>query len=142
MARITFPSSAVAAYKGAVSEMRSMLSRWGGRIDRSPGLGVELGKQISAFMNAYAIAPVLAATQVVISNAQSGIAVANSASVAIAGTHTADVAGGALTRIRLATTVAPVVSGVKVTMPNVTGTYVNGITFTVVNGVITAAVAS
>lgn len=37
---------------------------------------------------------------------------------------------------------AIVTSTVKITMPAITGTYVNGYTFTVTNGVITAGVAS
>jgi hypothetical protein len=40
------------------------------------------------------------------------------------------------------TTDAVIHSGVKVIMPVATGTYVNGYTFTVVAGAITAAVAS
>lgn len=67
--------------------------------------------------------------------------VTNSAGTAVAGTETATVVAGALT-VKLASTVAPVVNGVKLVLPNITGTWVNGFTFTVVAGVITAIVAS
>ena len=100
MAKTTFPASGKGAYKGAVSELRSILSRWGARINRSPGLAAEVGKQISAFLTANGITPTLLTTQKII------------------------------------------VSGVKVTAPAAIGTYVNGYTFTIVNGNITAIVAS
>lgn len=100
MAKITYPSSAVPAYKGIVSELRSRLNWFGSRIDRAPDAAAEIGKQISAFLNAYAITPTVPSTQKVI------------------------------------------VSGVKVLAPATTGAYVNGYTFTIVNGNITAVVAS
>ena len=68
--------------------------------------------------------------------------VQNSAGTVADAAAVATVAGGAVTAVKLASTKAVVSSTVKVTMPVATGTYVNGYTFTVVNGVITAAVAS
>lgn len=55
---------------------------------------------------------------------------------------TAAVAAAALTRVTLPGTDKIIKSTVKYTAPAVTGTYVNGYTFTIVAGVITAIVAS
>ncbi len=69
----------------------------------------------------------------------STIAVKDSANTSQTGT--VSIAAGVGT-VNLPTTVKEVVSGVKYTMPQATGSYVNGYTFTVVAGAITAAVAS
>lgn len=55
---------------------------------------------------------------------------------------TAVVVSGSLTEVTLPTTSKLVKSGVKYTGPAITGTYVNGYTLTIVNGAITAIVAS
>jgi hypothetical protein len=83
----------------------------------------------------------LAATEAIVSNAQGGIAVTNSAAVAIPGTHTARVAAGLVTRVDLAATVGTVVQGVKQSGWTVTGTG-TFFTPTVVAGVCTGGVLS
>ena len=100
MAKTNYPSVINAAYKGLVSEARTVMNRLAGRINRSPGAAAEISPQIAAFM------------------------AANGVPITIPGTQ------------RLIT------SGVKVTAPAITGTYVNGYTLTIANGVITAIVAS
>lgn len=68
--------------------------------------------------------------------------VQNSAGTAVAGTHPATVgANGGVTAVKLASTVAPVVSGVKINAGTVTGSG-NFATITVANGVITGIVLS
>lgn len=142
MAKIVYPSSAVPAYKGIVSELRSRLNWFASRIDRAPAAAAEIGKQISAFLNAYSITPTLPSTQAIIANGQAPIPISNSAGVGVVGSHTADVANNSVTRIRLSSGIAPVRDTVKVIMPQVTGSYTNGYTFSVTAGVITGAVAS
>lgn len=67
------------------------------------------------------------------------VPVVNSAGTAVAGTHTATVAGSTLTNVKLAATVATVANAS--TFPGVTGTGTTA-TFTVANGVITGIVLS
>lgn len=67
------------------------------------------------------------------------IATANSAGVAVGASGTAVVSGGLMTGFKLPATTAPIVNGTAVTC-TVTGTYVNKITPTVVNGVLTGIV--
>jgi len=82
----------------------------------------------------------LAATTAIVDNNDVEV-VTNSAGTTVTGTHNAIVTAGALASVKLASTVAPLVSGVKIVAP-VTGTFVNGFTPTVVNGVITGVVLS
>lgn len=70
------------------------------------------------------------------------VAVHNSAGANVAGVHTAEVANGALTDVKLAATVAPVVNGQALAGVAPTGAYTNTVTFTVANGVITAIALS
>jgi len=69
------------------------------------------------------------------------VVVKNSAGTTVTGTHTAEVSAGVLADVKLASTVAGVVSGVDIVVP-VTGVYATKITPTVVAGVITAIVLS
>lgn len=100
MARTTYPSVINAAYKGLVSEARTVMNRLAGRINSSPGAAAEIAPQIAAFMAANGVPITLPGTQKLLTTA------------------------------------------VKVTAPAITGTYVNGYTFTIVGGNITAIVAS
>jgi hypothetical protein len=84
----------------------------------------------------------LPATAAVVNQADANVTVQNSAGAAISAAGVATVAAGVLSNVKLPATVAGVLNGVKITMPNITGTYVNGITFTVAGGVITGGVAS
>lgn len=70
------------------------------------------------------------------------VVVHNSAGSTVAGTHVAEVAGGALTDVKLASTVAPVTNGQVLNGVTPSGTYVSHITFTVTNGAITAVALS
>lgn len=70
------------------------------------------------------------------------VTVKNSAGSSIAGTHSASVASGVLSNVTLASTVAAVVNGGTLTGVTPSGTYVDTITFTVANGVITAIALS
>jgi hypothetical protein len=97
---IAWPSVSNTAYKGMVSEIRTYLNILGRRLTRAPGANNDARNQISTFLAAYGITPLLPANQAIVT------------------------------------------STVKVIMPAATGSYVNGYTFTVVGGVITAAVAS
>lgn len=81
----------------------------------------------------------LPATQAIVANGNT-VAVRNSAGAA-SHNGTAVVAGGAVTGVNLAATVAMVDSGTAITVP-VTGTYATKITPTVVAGVITGFVLS
>lgn len=82
----------------------------------------------------------LAATEAIVSNA-GAVVVQNSAGAAVTGTHPATVAAGVVSNVKLAATVAPVVSGVKVNAGTVSGTG-NFATITVAAGVITGIVLS
>lgn len=78
-------------------------------------------------------------TSTVVANGNA-VPVNNSAGTAVAGTHSASVAGGALVSVNLADTVAPVEDGKSYTFPvSGTGTTVK---FTVADGVITGATIS
>lgn len=82
----------------------------------------------------------LAATVALVDNADA-VPIRNSAGTVVGSSGAAVVAAGVQTAVTLVATNALVVSAAKLTIP-VTGTYVNGITLTVVNGVITAGVLS
>lgn len=69
------------------------------------------------------------------------VQVTNSALAAVAGSHRANVAAGVLTQVALASTVAPLVSDVKVVVP-VSGSVATGFTPTIVDGVITSILLS
>lgn len=85
----------------------------------------------------------LPATTAMVDNAEATVPLGDATAVANGQDNgTAAIAAGVITRITLPTTDKIVKSGVKYLMPAATGTYVNGYTFTVVNGAITAAVAS
>lgn len=74
-------------------------------------------------------------------DASAVVTVKNSAGTTVTGSHTATVAAGVLSDVKLASTIAAIASGTKVNAVAVTGTG-NFATFTVVNGVITAIVLS
>lgn len=84
----------------------------------------------------------LPATATIVVNAAATVPIRNSAGASISMAGVAAVAAGVLTGVALPAHAAGVLSGVKVTGPAPTGTYVNGYTFTVTNGVITGIVLS
>lgn len=83
----------------------------------------------------------LPATTTTIKN-NANVQVQNSAGTVISSSCPAAVGSGVLSNVKLPSTVAAVTNAVKQTLPAITGTYTNGYTFTVTNGVITAIVAS
>lgn len=97
---IAYPSVSEPAYKGLVSEARTVLNRVAARLRSSPGAANDIRNQISAFLFEFGITPLVGSNQRILTSA------------------------------------------VKVTAPAATGTYTNGYTFTIVNGAITAVVAS
>lgn len=139
---IAFPSVLAPAYKGFVSGLRTYLNQVHRHVTRSPGSKADVGRQISAVMNDLGIVPTLLPNQFVIQNADTLPGQIKNSAGAQASSGVAFVAAGALTEIRLAATDTIVKSTVKVVMPAITGSYVNGYTFTVANGVITGGVAS
>lgn len=93
---------------------------------------------MSAALSAAGVRETLPDSQVVVSDAQT-TAVKNSAGADVPGVHTAVVSAGALTNIKLAATVAPVVSGLQTVAATGTGTKV---TLTVAAGKISAIALS
>jgi len=130
MAKLVFPRVA-APYRGFVGEVRGWMNRiatWSDRVDATGKalmvqqllpLAVKLGGYIFT-LGAVSIRDYL------------GVAY----NPVRTGTLQAD------GTIRLFSTDLPLRSGTKVLMPAATGSYTNGYTFTIVNGAITAVVAS
>lgn len=135
MAKLVFPS-VPAPYRGFVGEVRGWLSRIATFSERSTGsvtvllsqlqiLATKLGASINANNAVVQIRNYLGAAY----------------TPALTGTFKAQ-PGVTPDQIWVAGTVIPVQSTVKVLGPAITGSYVNGYTFTILNGAITAIVAS
>jgi hypothetical protein len=69
MAKIAYLSVTNAAYKGIVSELRTILNRFGGKLDRSPGAATDVRNQLSGFLAAYGITPLLPTNQRIVTSA-------------------------------------------------------------------------
>lgn len=138
MAKLVFPS-VPAPYRGFVGEVRGWLSRIASFVERSPGA-------------TGSTTHILAQVQVLV-NKLGGSLNANNAVLSLR-----NYLGAAYTPVRtvvfkaqpgvtpdqvwLGSTELPLISGTKVLGPAITGSYTNGYTFTIVNGAITAVVAS
>lgn len=122
MAKLTF-AQVGAPYRGAIGEFQFYMKRFASYLDKSAGAASDLLKTIKAYFD-------YAGTVFTVKDTSTQSA-----------TGTLAVNGAGLD-VALPTTAKIIKSGVKVTMPQASGSYVNGYTFTVVNGAITAAVAS
>lgn len=105
----------------------------------SAGASTSVNATVSVTLNAASDVK-LPATAAILSNSGS-VFVRNSAGGGQTATGTAVVASGVLTGINLAATTAILASATKIVVP-VTGTFVNGLTATIVNGTITGVVLS
>lgn len=135
MAKLVFPS-VPAPYRGFVGEVRGWLSRIASYSERSTGSVSVLITQLQTLANKLGAS--INPTNAVISVRNYLGAVYTPA---LPGTFKA-VAGVTPDQVWLASTILPVQSGTKVLGPAITGSYVNGYTLTIVNGAVTAIVAS
>lgn len=135
MSRLVFPSVG-APYRGFVGEIRGWLQRMASYLDRSPGAATAIISQVQTFANA--VGASINATNVALSlRNYTGAAYTPARTVTFKAFP-----GSTPDQVWLPSTALPLISGTKVTAPAITGTYVNGYTFTIVNGAITAIVAS
>lgn len=134
---------AARAYRGDIANLRHELDKvYDGILEKKAGWKTAVAQTIREFSTQAAIT-LTTATQAVVSNAQTGIPLGDATAVANGQDNgTAAVAAGAITRITLPSTDKIIKSTVKYTGPAITGTYVNGYTFTIAAGQITAIVAS
>lgn len=131
MAKLAFPQC-TAPYRGAIGEFRFYLQRMATFRDESSGAVADLRNMVATFLGYIGSALVTGGTNLTVSDA-SGTTQA---------TPLVTAADGTVTSAIIPTTSKIIKSTVKVIMPAATGSYVNGYTFTIVNGAITAAVAS
>ena len=129
MSKIVFPGAG-APYRGFVGEVRGWLQRIGSFAEKAPGSIPTLIAQVNAFTfaalgKAYTIA------------FGAAIGLRNSAGSVYAPTMSVTLSGttDVLPHFRMPSTSFPFQSGTKITIPAPTGTYVNGITFTIVAGI-------
>lgn len=135
MSKLVFPGAG-APYRGFIGEVRGWLQRIGSYHDKSPASATALRAQLQVLVNK--LGGSLNANNAV-------LAVRNYLGAAYTPARTAVFKaqpGSTPDQVWLGSTELPLISGTKVTGPAVTGTYVNGYTFTIVNGAITAIVAS
>lgn len=130
MAKLVFPSVG-APYRGFIGELRGWLNRIASYYEKQPGAAASLMAQINVLAVKLGGMALTAGQSLSLRNYQ-GTAYTPTRSVTLQADGT----------VRLSGTEIPIVSGTKVIMPQASGSYVNGYTFTVVNGAITAAVAS
>lgn len=134
MAKLAFPQ-VVAPYRGFVGEVRGWMNRiatWSDRVDAA-------GKAVMATQ----IRPLVEKLSGILLTVGVGnVALHNYQGNAYTPARTLEVVGGATPHVRMYTTALPLTSGTKVLMPAATGSYTTGYTFTIVNGAITAVVAS
>lgn len=133
MAKLVFPSVG-APYRGFVGEVRGWLSRIASYSERQAGAIPSLVAQINVLAVKLGSAVVTTAQTLSLRNYLGSVFTPSIATSVV-------VTGGAAT-IRLPSTVIPAQSGVLVPIPAPTGSYVSGITLTIVNGAVTAAVLS
>lgn len=143
MARPVYTKPIKPAYKGPLSDIRQFLDRVYDRFVEGPQIKPDVAKTLQEFsVQSGLTVTSLPATSAVVANA--GSVPLGDATAVVGGQDNgvAAVAAGAVTRVTLPGTDKILKSGVKYTAPAITGSYVNGYTFTIVAGVITAIVAS
>ena len=131
MAKLAFPQ-VVAPYRGFVGEVRGWMNRIATWNDRNNATA-------SAIMRNQ-IQPLIVHLGGFIASVGTGLSLRTSAGAAYTPVRT--VAPQADGTVRMGSTELPLISGTKVFAPATTGSYVNGYTFTIVAGAITAVVAS
>ena len=143
--RIPWPVT-TGTYRFNIGNLRQRLDEVYDWLRKTKGTAAktEVGATIGAFMTKAGIdfGVILPATSAVVINSQDvpmGDATGDANGRA---TGSAIVEANAVTRVNLPSTAKVVKSAVKYTGPAITGSYVNGYTFTIVNGQITAIVAS
>lgn len=98
MSKLVFPAIAATAYRGFLSEVRTRFQEIASWLEKSPQGATDLNAQIGVLAEATGYAPVLPATQTVVSNGQA-------LTVPVTGTYTTtatvSVAGGVVTGIVL-----------------------------------------
>lgn len=129
MAKLTFPSVA-RPYISSLSAVRTVLLSWARLVDLSPSLAAPLREQIATLM-----------TYIGGSAAGSSITILDAAGTTDTSTIQKNGAG-LVTSVTHPGTSKVVKSTVKFLAPATTGSYVNGYTLTIANGVVTAIVAS
>lgn len=136
--KITFTSIVAAAYRGNISQLRTDLLSLASWLDRSPGAKTDVFNAITDFLT------YVKGTATGILGASDAITIADviggADNVTSAGVTT--VAGGVVTKATLPTNNKLVKSGKQYPGPAITGSYATQYTFTIVNGLITAIVAS
>lgn len=131
------------AYAADLSTVKYMLERLYDKLNHSPKFAPDIEKRLIEFAEQAGLdLSGLTAADTVVSNAES-VPLGDLTAVANGQVDgTAAVASGAISRVFTPSTAKIVKSGVKYTAPAITGTWVNGYTFTIVNGAITAIAAS
>lgn len=130
MAKLVFPSVGT-PYRGFIGELRGWFNRIASYAERSPDAAAVIMTQVS-----------------VLATKLGGFAAATGATLALrnylgtAYTPARTVTAQADGTVRMGSTTLPLISGTKVLMPQATGSWVDGYTFTIVNGAVTAVVAS
>ena len=134
MAKLVFPSVG-APYRGFVGEVRGWFQRIASYAVKSPGSLATLRAQADVLLSA------LDGRAVAIGQA---LSLRNYAGTALTPAETVTLinSGAGELTARLASNALLAKSGTKFTIPAPTGSYVNGITLTIVNGAVTAAVLS
>lgn len=135
MAKLVFPTVGP-PYRGFVGEVRGWLQRIASYGEKDPGSVSVLRAQINSLAT-YLSARIVDVGEAISLRTSTGIAY----TPAVNGNFL--LAGDLVTKtIRLPSTALVAQSGTKITIPAPTGAYVNGITLTIVNGAVTAAVLS
>lgn len=129
MAKLVFPGAG-SPYRGFVGEVRGWLNRIASFAEKSPGAVATLVAQLNVLATKLG-SQVVTAGNMALRN-YTGAAYTPARTVALQTDGT----------VRLSATELPLISGTKVLMPAASGSYVNGYTFTIVNGAVTAVVAS
>ena len=68
MARLTFPTATVAAYKGQIGVIRRLLQEWASYLKKSPAAATDVAGQVSAFVNQAGLVYTPAPTQLLVTS--------------------------------------------------------------------------
>ena len=136
--KISWPQINGTGSRQSVSTLRTELSIFARIAERSADYKNSLVLHVQALLGA--LPGILAA--VVTNNQVMPMATNAGAIVSATGASLSVAANGVISFVRPSSAIYPVFTGTKIIMPQATGTYVNGYTFTVAGGVITAIVAS
>lgn len=133
MAKLTFPSVLSRNYMGFVSEVRNQLAMWASKVEKNPGSGVELKRQLNTLL-VYLGVGFADGTDISVKN--------SAGSKTVVGDAVYNEATGALTQVDLPATAALITSAQALVGVAPSGSFLTTVTFTVTNGVISGIALS